>query len=370
MTLQRTALYENHLAAGAKMVDFGGFEMPLKYTSETDEHLAVRQGAGVFDVSHMGEVVVEGNDALLVLQRLVTKDAARLADGQAMYAGLLNERGGFVDDVVVYRFSATRFLVCVNAANRTKDFSWMRGVVAALTLAEPSLQCVVRDESAQWSQLAVQGPRAVDIVARLCGEQVRDIKKYWFMVGRVGDDGDAIIARTGYTGEDGFELYVRNEHVGAVWDAVRAGGAVACGLACRDTLRLEAGMCLYGNDIDDDVTPLEANLGWTVDLDGRPAFIGHRALVAQKAAGPERLLRGLVMIERGIARQGYDVVDDHGDLIGVVTSGTQAPHEKKAIAFALLKRTQAAPGTTVSVLVRGKPVKATVVKLPFYKRPS
>jgi aminomethyltransferase len=370
MTLQRTPLFEKHVAAGAKMVDFGGFEMPLKYTTETAEHLAVRNAVGVFDVSHMGEVFVEGRDALRAMQRLVTNDAARIVDGQAMYAGLLNEKGGFVDDVIVYRFDETKFLVCVNAGNQHKDFAWMRAVVAALALSEPGLDCTVRNESAAWSQLAIQGPRAVDVVAQLCGDQVRTVGGYCFIGGRVGGDAHGIIARTGYTGEDGFELYVHNEHAPALWDAVLAAGAVPCGLACRDTLRLEAGMCLYGNDIDDDVTPLQANLGWIVKLDGRPPFIGHAALTAEKAAGPARLLRGLTMVDRGIARHGYDVVDETGVKIGVVTSGTQAPAVNKAIAFALLDRAHATPGTSVAVSIRGKPVKATVTKLPFYKRPQ
>ncbi|MDP2344424.1 MAG: glycine cleavage system aminomethyltransferase GcvT [Deltaproteobacteria bacterium] len=362
MTLKRTPLYESHVAAGAKMVDFGGFEMPLKYTGETAEHMAVRSGVGVFDVSHMGEAFIEGRGALAAMQRLLTNDAAKIKDGQAMYAGLLNEQGGFVDDVVAYRFSAERFLVCLNAGNQDKDFTWMRAVIAA-----QAFDCTVRNEGALWSQLAVQGPKAVDVVATLCGESVRSIEGYHFAEGSIlGSPG--IIARTGYTGEDGFELYVKNEQAPALWAAVVAAGAVPCGLACRDTLRLEAGMCLYGNDIDDDVTPLQANLGWIVKLEDRPAFIGMAALQAQKAAGLKRVLRGLVMIERGIARHGYDVVDDKGSKIGIVTSGTQAPFVNKPIAFAYVDKAHAEVGGTVSVLIRDKPVKATVTKLPFYKR--
>jgi len=365
MTLRRTPLFDAHVAAGAKMVDFGGFEMPLKYTSETEEHMAVRQAVGVFDVSHMGEVFIEGKDALAAVQRLVTNDAARIVDGQAMYAGLLNERGGFVDDVIVYRFSAERFLVCVNAGNQDKDFIWMRAVVAAQGFA-----CTVRNEGSQWSQLAVQGPGAVDVVAALCGEHVRAIGGYHFKAAPVLDDATALIARTGYTGEDGFELYVKNEHAPALWAALLARGVVPCGLACRDTLRLEAGMCLYGNDIDDEVTPLEANLSWILKLEGRPQFIGQDALQKQKTAGVPRVLRGLEMVERGIARHGYDVVDADGVKRGVVTSGTQSPFVNKAIAFALLDKAFAEVGGTVAVSIRGKPVKATVVKLPFYKRKS
>ena len=364
MTLKRTPLYENHVAAGAKMVDFGGFEMPLKYSTETAEHMAVRTGVGVFDVSHMGEVFIEGKGALAALQRLVTNDAAKIKDGQAMYAGLLNERGGFVDDVIVYRFSPEKFLVCVNAGNQDKDFAWMRDAVA-------SFACTVDNQGPQWAQLAVQGPKAVDVVASLCGASVRAIEGYHFAEGVITlgpRRAVGLIARTGYTGEDGFELYVHNADAPALWDAVVAAGAVPCGLACRDTLRLEAGMCLYGNDIDDDVTPLEANLGWIVKLADRPPFIGQEALAAQKAAGVPRLLRGLVMVERGIARHGYDVVDAAGQKVGTVTSGTQAPFVNKAIAFAYLDRAHADVGNTVFVSIRDKPVKAAVQKLPFYKR--
>lgn len=363
-TLQRTALFDRHVAAGAKMVDFGGFEMPLKYSGESAEHTAVRTAVGVFDVSHMGEVFIEGADALAAIQRLVTNDPARIKDGQAMYAGLLHEKGGFVDDVIVYRFSPTRFLVCVNASNQDKDFLWMRAAVAGA-----GLDCVVRNESGRWSQLAIQGPKAADVVAALCGERIRDIDGYHFAQMPVLDDDAAIVARTGYTGEDGFELYVKNDVATKLWDAVLRAGAVPCGLACRDTLRLEAGMCLYGNDIDEDHTPLQANLGWIVKLDDRPPFIGHAALVAEKKAGVSRLLRGLEMIDRGIARAGYEVQSAGGDVIGVVTSGTQTPFLNKAIAFAYLAREHATVDGEVNVLIRGKPTRAKVCKLPFYKRP-
>jgi aminomethyltransferase len=326
VSLRRTSLYEKHVAAGAKMVDFGGFEMPLKYSSESAEHLAVRNAVGVFD---------------------------------AMYAGLLNERGTFVDDVIVYRFSPQKFLVCVNASNQDKDFAHIE------KLAPSGVR--VTNQGPQWSQLAIQGPSAVDVVAKLCGEHVRDIKGYHFAEGTANGSA-AIIARTGYTGEDGFELYVKNDAAPALWDAVIAAGAVPCGLACRDTLRLEAGMCLYGNDIDEDHTPLEANLGWIVKLDGRPPFIGQDVLVKQKAEGTKRLLRGLEMVDRGIARHGYSVHDETGAQIGVVTSGTQAPFLNKAIAFAYLDKPHTELGGSVYVDVRGKKLKATVVKLPFYSR--
>ena len=371
--LRRTPLFESHVAAGAKMVDFGGFEMPLKYAGESVEHLAVRNGVGVFDVSHMGEVFIEGEGALAFVQSLVTNDAAKIVDGQAMYAGLLNERGTFVDDVIVYRFSPTRFLVCVNAGNQDKDFVWIQQQAKFFDDRSPTASLTVRNESAAWSQLAVQGPKAVDLVASLCGESVRAIKGYHFAALPVLADKDAIVARTGYTGEDGFELYVHNAYAPALWDALVAGGAVPAGLACRDTLRLEAGMCLYGNDIDDEHTPLEANLGWIVKLEGRPRFTGQDVLEQQKRDGTKRLLRGLEMLERGIARHGYTVHasgEEGSGQIGVVTSGTQAPFVNKPIAMAYLDKPHSDLGSTVFVDVRGRKLKASVVKLPFYKRPS
>lgn len=371
MTARRTPLFDKHVALGAKMVDFAGFEMPVRYSGDKAEHLAVRKGVGVFDVSHMGEVFLEGEGALDAVQRLFTNDANAIVDGQAMYAGLLNERGTFVDDCVVYRFHAEKFLVCVNAGNRDKDWAHIKGVVDA----EFSGRVVARDEGEHWAQIAVQGPRAEDVVAALGGDAVRDIKFYHFAEGELSLGGDkvpAIIARTGYTGEDGFELYLAAEHGPALWDAVLACDVgcdiTPCGLGCRDTLRLEAGMCLYGNDIDEEHTPLEAGLGWIVKLDKGTEFIGASALRAQKEQGVSRRLRGLEMIDRGIPRHGYPVLDADGNAIGEVTSGTQAPYLERAVAMAYIAADGAAPDTEVAVEVRGRALKAKVVKLPFYRR--
>jgi aminomethyltransferase len=363
MTLKRTPLYEQHVAHGARMVDFGGFEMPVRYAGEKVEHLAVRESAGLFDVSHMGEVFVEGNGALDAVQRLFTNDAAAIVDGQAMYAGLLNERGGFVDDCVLYRSSTERFLVVVNASNREKDFAWIDGVVRR----EFAGRAIARDDSNAWAQLAVQGPKAVNVVAQLCGESVRDMGFYHFAEGDMAG-ATGIIARTGYTGEDGFELYMPAADAPRLWDALIEAGVQPCGLACRDTLRLEAGMALYGNDIDDEHTPLEAGLGWIVKLDKGTEFLGAAALRAQKAAGVGRRLRGLEMEERGIPRHGYPVLSPSGELIGEVTSGTQAPFLGRPIAMAYVASEHAEPGAEVAVDIRGKPVRARVAKLPFYKR--
>lgn len=371
--LKRTPLYERHVAAGAKMVDFGGFEMPVRYAGEKLEHMAVREKVGVFDVSHMGEVFLEGEGALEAADRLFSNDLQNVADGQAVYTGMLNERGGFVDDVIIYRYSSTKLLVCVNASNRDKDFAWIDAVVTR----DFAGRVTARDEGDAWGQIAVQGPKAVEVVAKVCGERAREVAPYRFTTGAIAST-EGIIARTGYTGEDGFELYVPADQTGAVWDAVLEAGAPfgieRCGLACRDTLRLEAGLALYGNDIDEEHTPLEASLGWIVKLTTKAgeerSFIGADALRKQKAEGVKRRLRGVEMVERGIPRQGYRVVTEAGDPIGVVTSGTHAPFLNRPIAMAYIDDAHAAEGAEVFIEVRNKPTRARVVKLPFYRRPK
>ncbi|MFZ9887215.1 MAG: glycine cleavage system aminomethyltransferase GcvT [Myxococcota bacterium] len=367
-SLKRTPLYAHHVAAGAKMVDFGGFEMPVRYTGDKLEHLAVRSGVGLFDVSHMGEVFLEGPGALRAVRRLFTNDASAIVDGQAMYAGLLNERGTFIDDCVVYRFSSTKFLVVVNASNREKDWQWIHSVVTR----EFAGDVVCRDDSDAWGQLAVQGPRAVELVASLCGEHVREVGGYHFTSGDVGGTAGCIIARTGYTGEDGFELYVPAAQTGRVWEAlVTAGeryGLALCGLACRDTLRLEAGMALYGNDIDEEHTPLEAGLGWIVKFSDDREFIGAAALLAQRAEGVARRLRGIEMVGRGIPRHGYRVLSAQGEPIGVVTSGTHAPHLDRPVAMAYIQTPEAELGNVIAIEIRDRPIEAKVARLPFYRR--
>jgi aminomethyltransferase len=348
------------------IVDFAGFEMPVRYQGDKAEHLAVRTGVGLFDVSHMGEVFLEGKRALDAVQRLFTNDATKIADGQAMYAGLLSENGTFVDDCVVYRFSLTRFLVCVNASNRDKDFTHIRSVVE-----REFADVTARDDTDQWAQIAVQGPRAEALVVSLTDERAKALGNYFFRAGTITTARgpvDGIIARTGYTGEDGFELYVPSEAGPALWDILVERGGTPCGLGARDTLRLEAGMALYGNDIDDQHTPLEAGLNFIVKLDKATDFIGAAALRAQKASGVKRRLRGLEMGERGIPRHGYTLHDASGAQIGVVTSGTHAPFLDRPIAMAYVDEPHCAFETPVFVDVRGKKLKATVVKLPFYKR--
>lgn len=370
---RKTPLYDQHVRAGARLVEFSGFEMPLRYSGDITEHLAVRNAVGVFDVSHMGEVFIEGEGALDAIQYLCTNDAEAISDGQAMYTGLLNEGGTFVDDSVVYRFNPEKFLICVNAGNRKKDFEHIQNAV----LSNFSARATARDEGDKWAQIAVQGPHAIDVVARLCGDQVKEVKGYHFIEGAVQTSQgpvQGILARTGYTGEDGFELYVPSSGGGAVWDAIFAiedlGEITPCGLACRDTLRLEAGMALYGNDIDDEHTPLEAGLGWTVKLNKGADFIGADALRRQKEQGIPRRLRGLEILDRGIARHGYSIFSSEGESAGIVTSGTKAPFLGKAIAMGYVSREHAAFGGEVQVEVRNRKLNAKIVKLPFYKRKS
>lgn len=377
MTLKHTPLHARHLAHGAKMTDFGGWDMPVRYAGDKKEHACVREAVGLFDVSHMGEVWLEGPRAKDAVQILLTNDADRIVDGQAMYAGMLDERGCFVDDVVAYRFSETRFLVVVNASNRDKDVAWMTAQLAAHVPDGVTLT----DESDAWGQIAIQGPQAEATMVAAGVAGAAEIGRFRFAELSVPLGGDsathAIVARTGYTGEDGFELYMPAADTEAVWNALLAAGAdhgiQPCGLGARDTLRLEAGLALYGNDIDAEHTPVEAALSWIVKLDKEPAFIGKEAIVAQKAAGITRRLRALTLKGRGIARHGYDLYDGAGEdaaKVGVVTSGTMAPHLGAAIGLAYVDLPLDKPGSTVFVDIRGRRIEAEVARTPLYKRPQ
>jgi aminomethyltransferase len=357
---RKTPLFEAHRALGARLVDFAGWEMPVQYTSVIAEHEAVRNAAGLFDVSHMGEVEFRGPGALESANGLITNDLARIKDGQAVYAGLLNLAGGFVDDVVAYRFSPQRILICVNASNRDKDFAWMRehaGVVKPV------------DRGDEYAQLALQGPKAAAILQRLTRVELSAIATYHFAEGQVAGV-PSILSRTGYTGEDGFELYCAPDRAVAVWNALLEAGAAdglrPAGLGARDSLRTEMKYALYGNDIDDAHTPLEAGLGWVVKWD-KGNFVGRAALEAQKQAGVARKLVGFEMREPGIPRHGYPLLDG-GAPAGVVTSGTMGPSVKKAIGMGYLPTAQAREGAQLEVEIRGRPVKAEVVKTPFWRR--
>lgn len=364
-TMKQTPLNAVHKALGARMVPFGGWEMPVQYAGVIEEHLAVRERAGLFDVSHMGEIEVTGPDALALVQRLTTNDAAQLADGQVQYSALCYPDGGVVDDVTVYRSSANHYLFCVNAANTDKDFAWMQQVHAESGLGGAHLS----NRSDEFAQLALQGPRAEAILGQLSGVPLSAIRYYHFGAGKI-DGVPALISRTGYTGEDGFELYVPAAAAVRLWlqllEVGRDDGLVPVGLGARDTLRLEKGYALYGHELSPAITPLEAGLGWIVKP-GKGDFVGRDALVNQQAAGIPRRLVGLVMAERGIPRDGYPVFA--GDRqVGQVTSGTMSPTLKVGIALALVDAAEAGAGTELLVGVRDRRLRATIVKPPFVKR--
>ena len=353
--LRHTPLYEEHKALGARLVDFAGWEMPVQYEGIKAEHEAVRTAAGLFDVSHMGEVVVRGPQAEEAVQRLVTRDVSRLSVGQAGYAAVCYESGGTVDDVLVYR-TPDDFLIVVNASNREKD-------VAHFREHTEDLDAQVADESDDWALLALQGPRAVELLQPFTETDLSSIKYYRYEVGEV-DGAYAVLSRTGYTGEDGLELFVRPNDAPGVWRRIMEAGATPVGLGARDTLRLEAGMCLYGNELDAETTPLEAGIGFAVNLDKKQGFVGQEALRRENEEGLKKRLVGFKVEGRGIARHDYPVAVG-GETIGSVTSGTLSPTLGEAIGLALV-----APDVEdeFEVVIRNRPVAARTVPLPFYKR--
>jgi aminomethyltransferase len=384
--LKRTALNATHRALKAKMVDFGGWDMPVEYPCFTPqrqgtvaggpgsgggliaEHMAVRTAVGLFDVSHMGEIQFRGPGALAAVQYITMNDASRLKDGQAHYSALTTPEGTFVDDILVHRLGENDYLLVVNAGTTEKDYAWIRKQVGGF----PSIH--LSDYSSYYSQLALQGPRALETLQKLTKVDLSAIKNYWFTWGQVAGVHNVMIARTGYSGEDGFEVYIPSDEATTVkmWEALMEAGAEfgirPCGLGARNTLRLEAGMSLYGHEISEDINVLEAGLNHFLKLD-KGDFIGREALLAvQATGGPKRKIVGLEMIERGIGRDGYPVLDLEGNGIGQVTSGSPAPFLKTNIAMALLPATVAAGGGDVLVDVRGNRVRARQVPLPFYKR--
>ena len=369
-TLRRTALNASHRAAKAKMVDFGGWDMPVEYSGLIAEHMAVRTAVGVFDVSHMGDIQLRGPGSLAAINQLCMNDASKLQIGQAHYSAMLYPNGTFVDDVVVHKLGENDYLIVINAGTREKDIQWVRQTIGAM----PSVH--VNDFSDYYTQLAIQGPRAQETLQKLTGTDLSSIKNYWFTWGQVCGLHNVMIARTGYTGEDGFEIYIPSDEPTSarVWNEVlEAGkefGILPCGLGARNTLRLEAAMALYGHEISDRINVFEANLGRYAKLD-KPSFVGCDALHAiEQGGGPDRKLVGLEMIERGIGRDGYPVCLPDGTRIGEITSGSPAPFLKKNIALAYVPVGHATPDTELAVEIRGQMVKAKVVPTPFYKRPK
>ncbi len=360
-SLLRTALNSAHKQLKAKMVPFGGWEMPVEYSGIVQEHMAVRTRAGLFDVSHMGEIEVRGPEALQVVQKVTCNDASKLSVGQAQYSGLMYPQGTLVDDLLVHKMADDHYFLVVNASNQWRDFDWIA--------EQNTFNARVSNEGERYTQLAIQGPEALAVLQKLTQTDLASIRYYWFTRGQV-DGVDAIIARSGYTGEDGFEIYFDPEHSERIWNKLletgREHGLIPVGLGARNTLRLEAKMALYGHEIDETHTPLEAGLGWMCKLD-KGAFLGRDVLQKQKQEGVKRKLVGFEMLERGIARDGYPVYVD-GTEVGYVTSGSPAPFLKKNIGLAYLPAELATVGRDIQIGIRNQRAAARTVETPFYKR--
>jgi aminomethyltransferase len=356
-TLKRTVLHAEHLALGARMVEFGGWEMPVQYTGIIDEHRAVRERAGIFDVSHMGEFWVAGPDALAFLQHVTTADVAQLAVGQAGYGLLCRPDGGVIDDLFIYHIESQTYLLVVNASNIVKDWQWLNDH------ARP-YQMLLTNQSDTTALIALQGPHAEGILQTLVGDIAHTLP-FHGVTPVTYTNHEIIIARTGYTGEDGFELFCENNHAAQVWQALLAAGATACGLGARDSLRFEPCLALYGHELNDDINPYEARLGWAVKLD-KGAFVGSERLSHLKSAYTRRLV-AFEVTGKGIARGDYVVTNQEGERIGHVTTGMPSPTFGKALGIALVERAYTKEGTVIHVIIRDKPVTAVVVKYPFYQ---
>ena len=367
--MKTTPFTEYHIAAGAKMAEFAGYNMPIEFSGINNEHNAVREGAGVFDVSHMGEIWVKGPRAFDFLQHVTTNDVGALYDGRVQYSALPNGRGGIVDDILVYRIDEVTYLLVVNAANIEKDWNHLCAEGKAFGLTPGKELYTASDEIAQ---LAVQGPLAMKIVQKMCKVPVEELKYYTFIKTEIAGIPDAILSATGYTGAGGCEIYVANEDAeklwSALWEAGREYGLRNIGLGARDTLRLEMGFCLYGNDIDDTTSPIEAGLGWITKMKEGKDFIDRPLMERQKAEGVARKLVGFELTERGIPRHGYTLVAPSGEEIGHVTSGTMSPTLKKGIGMGYVKSEYAAPDTEIAVVIRERAIGARVVKTPFLKK--
>ena len=368
--LKRTALYDDHKKLGGRLIDFGGWELPVQYSGIADEHLACRSAAGLFDVSHMGEVLVHGQSAEAYLNFLITQDISRCAVGQAMYTTMCYETGGIVDDLVIYRLTTDRFLVIMNASNTEKDYQHMIDIKDQFQSRWQDLQ--ITNESAHYSQIAIQGRKAQSILSKLTKAPLSSLKTYWFLEGTLLGSVPALIGRTGYTGEDGFEIYTAWNDGSKVWNAlIESGtpeGLKPCGLGARDTLRLEMKYPLYGNELSDQTNPLEAGLGWVVKLN-KSEFMGRDSILKAKEQGLKRKLVGLKMIGRGIPRHGYTVhAPDLDETIGEITSGAPSPCLKESIGIAYIDEAYSQIGSQIAVDIRGAKILAEIVQTPFYKR--
>jgi aminomethyltransferase len=356
--MKNTALSETHEALGAKMVPFAGYNMPVQYDGVTAEHEAVRNDVGVFDVSHMGEFIIEGPNALALIQKSCSNDASKLTIGKAQYSTMPNDNGGIVDDLIIYKIKEDTYLLVVNASNIEKDWNWLT--------SKNDVNATLRDLSEDYSLLAIQGPQAVSTMQSLSSHDLSQINFYNFIIGDFAGLDHVIISATGYTGSGGFEIYCKNNEVKQIWDAVTQAGAKPIGLAARDTLRLEMGYCLYGNDINDTTSPIEAGLGWVTKF--TKSFSSSEIFKAQKEKGVDRKLVAFELDERGIPRQGYDIVDANGKKIGEVTSGTMSPSLGKGIGMGYVPTVLSKTASKINIQIQKKTVPATVVKLPFYKK--
>lgn len=361
-TIKKIQLNDLHVELGGKMVPFAGYNMPVRYSSDIEEHKTVREGVGVFDVSHMGEFMVTGPEALNLIQKVTSNDAAKLVNGQAQYSCFPNEKGGIVDDLIVYKFEDEKYMLVVNASNIDKDWAWIN--------QHNTMGASLENISDQLSLFAVQGPKAIEAVQSLTSVNLSEVKFYHFTVGEFAGVQDVIISGTGYTGAGGFEIYVKNEDAERVWKAIFDAGKdfdiKPIGLGARDTLRMEMGYCLYGNDITDETSPLEAGLGWITKF--TKDFINADNLKKQKEAGVEKKLVGFILQERGIPRSHYPIVNESGETIGEVTSGTQSPSMGVGIGLGYVKTAYASPGTTIYVSIRNKNIPAVIEKLPLLKK--
>ncbi|CCG52800.1 Aminomethyltransferase [Flavobacterium indicum GPTSA100-9 = DSM 17447] len=360
--MKNTALTAVHEKLGAKMVPFAGYNMPLQYEGVNVEHETVRNGVGVFDVSHMGEFFLKGENALALIQKVTSNDASKLVDGKAQYSCLPNNEGGIVDDLIVYKIADNHYMLVVNASNIEKDWNWIA--------QHNDLGVEMINNSDAYSLLAIQGPKAAEAMQSLTAIDLTNMGYYTFQIGEFAGIKDVIISATGYTGSGGFEIYFKNEDAETVWNKVFEAGAAfgikPIGLAARDTLRLEMGFCLYGNDINDTTSPLEAGLGWITKFDKE--FTNSDNLKKQKEAGVTRKLVGFELIERGIPRHDYEIADANGNVVGIVTSGTQSPSLGKAIGMGYVPTELAAVDSEIYIRIRNKDIKAKVVKMPFYKK--
>jgi aminomethyltransferase len=360
--MKKTPFYSKHIEAGAKMYPFAGYEMPVEYSGIRNEHLSVRNGVGVFDVSHMGEIWIKGENALKFLQKITTNNVAALDLGRAQYTCMPNNKGGIVDDLLVYYFDPNKYMLVVNASNIEKDYNWM--------VENNDMGVEIENSSDDIALLAVQGPKATRVLQKLTNVDLNAVSFYTFTVGDFAGVQDVIISATGYTGAGGFELYFRNNDADKIWDAIfdagKDEGIVPVGLGARDTLRLEMGFCLYGNDITDETTPLEGSLGWITKFDAKD-FISKDILLKQKEEGLKRRLRAFKLHDRGVPRKGYEISDENGSVIGEVTSGTMSPVLNVGIGLGYIKTGYTKFGTEIYIKVRNKLLKAEVVKLPFIK---